>query len=99
MFVTVKLGSQIDRNALLVPEGAIGTDQNKRFVFVVDAASKAAFREVVLGPGVDGEREVLRGLRAGDRVIVDGLQHIASGSPVQASRQVAETTSRSAATR
>ena len=98
MFVTVKLGSQIDQNALLVPEGAIGTDQNKRFVFVVDAASKAAFREVVLGPGIDGQREVLRGLRAGDRVIVDGLQHIAAGAPVQASVQVADASPRSAAT-
>ena len=96
MFVTVKLGSQMDRNALLVPEGAIGTDQNKRFVFVVDAASKAAFREVVLGPGFDGEREVLRGLRAGDRVIVDGLQHIAAGSPVQASTQIANAAPRAA---
>jgi len=93
MFVTVKLGSQIDHGALLVPEGAIGTDQNKRFVFVVDAASKAAFREVVLGPGVDGEREVLHGLRAGDRIIVEGLQHIAAGAPVQASRQVADASS------
>jgi multidrug efflux system membrane fusion protein len=96
MFVTVKLGSQIDRNALLVPEGAIGTDQNKRFVYVVDAASKAAFREVVLGPGVDGEREVLSGLRAGDRVIVDGLQHIMAGSAVQASTQVAAAAPRAA---
>lgn len=94
MFVTVKLGSQIDHGALLVPEGAIGTDQNKRFVFVVDADSKAAFREVVLGPGVDGEREVLRGLRAGDRVIVDGLQHIVVGAPVQANARVADASPR-----
>jgi multidrug efflux system membrane fusion protein len=96
MFVTVKLGNQIDRNALLVPESAIGTDQNKRFVFVIDRSSKAAFREVVLGPGVDGEREVLSGLRAGDRVIVEGLQHIAAGAQVQAESRFADA-SRSAA--
>ncbi len=94
MFVTVKLGNQIDHNALLVPEGAIGTDQNKRFVFVIDRSSKAAFREVVLGSGVDGEREVLSGLHAGDRVIVEGLQHIAAGALVQTSRQVADASPR-----
>ena len=99
MFATVKLGSQIDHGALLVPEAAIGTDQSKRFVFVIDAASKAAFREVVLGPGVDGEREVQRGLRAGDRVIVDGLQHVAPGAVVQTSTQIADAAPRSAATR
>lgn len=99
MFATVKLGSQIDHGALLVPEGAIGTDQNKRFVFVIDAASKAAFREVVLGPGVDGEREVLHGLHAGDRVIIDGLQHVAPGAVVQTATQIAEASPRSAATR
>lgn len=97
MFVTVKLGNQIDHNALLVPEGAIGTDQNKRFVFVIDRSSKAAFREVVLGPGVDGEREVLSGLRAGDRVIIEGLQHIAAGAQVQAESRLADASSRSAA--
>ena len=97
MFVTVKLGNQIDHNALLVPESAIGTDQNKRFVFVIDRSSKAAFREVVLGPGVDGEREVLSGLRAGDRVIVEGLQHIAAGAQVQTANQVADASPRSAA--
>jgi multidrug efflux system membrane fusion protein len=94
MSVTVKLGNQIDHNALLVPEAAIGTDQNKRFVFVIDRSSKAAFREVVLGSGVDGEREVLSGLRAGDRVIVEGLQHIAAGAQVQASSQVADASPR-----
>jgi membrane fusion protein, multidrug efflux system len=97
MFVSVKLGSRIDHNALLVPESAIGIDQNKRFVFVIDRASKAALREVVLGPSVDGEREVLRGLKAGDRVIIDGLQHIAAGAPVQADARVADALPRSIA--
>jgi multidrug efflux system membrane fusion protein len=97
MFVTVKLGNQIDHNALLVPEGAIGTDQSKRFVFVIDRSSKAAFHEVVLGPSVNGEREVLSGLRAGDRVIVEGLQHIAAGAQVQTESRFADASPRSVA--
>jgi multidrug efflux system membrane fusion protein len=76
MFVSVKLGSSMRSNALLVPERAIGNDQNKKFVFVVGADSKAAYREVALGEHIGADRIVVSGLHAGDRVIVDGLQHV-----------------------
>ena len=46
MFVSVRLASSATSTALLVPERAIGNDQSKRFVFVVGADSKAAYREV-----------------------------------------------------
>jgi multidrug efflux system membrane fusion protein len=84
MFVSVRLADAADSKVLLVPERAIGTDQSKKFLFVVDKSNKAAFREVTLGQSVDGQRVVLSGLQTGERVIVDGLQHIASGAPVEA---------------
>lgn len=93
MFVSVKLGSGEGHNALLVPERAIGTDQNKRFVFVVGRDSKAAFREVTLGAEVDGSRIVASGLEPGERVIVDGLQHVAPGAPVKTQQTVADASS------
>jgi multidrug efflux system membrane fusion protein len=76
MFVSVRLASSAPSTALLVPDRAIGSDQSKRFVFVVGADSKASYREVSLGASVDHERIVLSGLKAGERVIVDGLQHV-----------------------
>jgi multidrug efflux system membrane fusion protein len=83
MFVSVRLADAADSKVLLVPERAIGTDQSKKFLFVADKDSKAAFREVTLGQSVDGNRVVLSGLQPGERVIVDGVQHIAPGAPVQ----------------
>ena len=55
MFVSVRMGGGTLNNALLVPESAIGNDQSKRFVFVVGKDNKAEYREVALGPKVDGE--------------------------------------------
>jgi multidrug efflux system membrane fusion protein len=82
MFVSVRLASSAPSTALLVPERAIGSDQSKRFVFVVGDDSKATYREVSLGQQVDRQRIVLAGLNAGERVIVDGLQHIRPNAPV-----------------
>ena len=90
MFVTVRLGSGISRDTLLVPERAVGTDQNKRFVYVVDGADKAVSHEVNLGGQIGNRRIVLAGLNAGDRVIVDGLQHVTPGALVQIQKSVAD---------
>jgi multidrug efflux system membrane fusion protein len=84
MFAAVRLANADDSSVLLVPERAIGTDQSKKFLFVVDKEGKAAFREVTLGQSVEGQRVVLSGLAAGERVIVDGTQHVMPGALVQA---------------
>ncbi|MBN9588038.1 MAG: efflux transporter periplasmic adaptor subunit [Alphaproteobacteria bacterium 64-11] len=84
MFVSVRIANASGNAVLLVPERAIGTDQSKRFVYVVDNAGKAAFREVTLGATVGANRVVTSGLSRGDRVIVDGIQHIQPGAPVAA---------------
>ena len=82
MFVSVRMGSGEVDDAILVPESAIGNDQSKRFVFVVGNGNKAEYRSVELGPQIDGNRVVLTGLKAGDRVILDHLQRLAPGAPV-----------------
>jgi len=81
-FVRIQLGQAHSHPALLVAEQAIGTDQDKRFVMVIDKDSKARYREVHLGANVDGLRIVTAGLHAGERVIVDGLQKVQPGAPV-----------------
>jgi multidrug efflux system membrane fusion protein len=82
MFVTVKLGSNSDINALLVPDRALGFDQSKRFVYVVDNSGKVAYREVELGPQVGTQRVIEKGVVTGERIITDGIQHAMPGSTV-----------------
>jgi len=83
LFARIKLGSSAARPAILIDEKAIGTDQNKRFVVVVDEQNKTAYREVHLGATQEGQRVVEAGLRAGERIVVNGLQRIRPGDPVR----------------
>jgi multidrug efflux system membrane fusion protein len=73
-FARLRLGRAESDPVLLVSERAVGTDQDKRYVMVVGADDKAAYREVMLGASVEGLRVVTQGLKPGDRVIVNGLQ-------------------------
>jgi membrane fusion protein, multidrug efflux system len=82
LFARVKLIGSGSFKAVLTPDRAIGTDQNKKFVLVVDQNNAANFREVKLGALQDGMRVITEGLKAGEVVVVDGLQRIRPGMPV-----------------
>jgi membrane fusion protein, multidrug efflux system len=84
MFVSVKLAEGADRDELLVPDRAIGSDQSRKFVYVVAADNKVAYREVRLGKHVASQRVALEGLQAGDRVVVDGVQRLRPNTVVAA---------------
>ena len=81
-FAQLRMGRAKPSSTLLISERAVGTDQSKKFVMVVGDDNKAAYREVVLGANVDGLRIVLSGLKANERVVVNGLQRIRPGSVV-----------------
>ena len=49
MYVSVRLGASAEINALLISERAIGTDQDKKFAYIVNNEGKIAYREVTLG--------------------------------------------------
>lgn len=89
MFATVRLGDATNSKVILVPEDAIQSDQSKRFVYTVGRDGKAAYREISLGQEVGGRRIVTAGLNTGDRVIVDGVQRIQPGAPVEAHQRLA----------
>jgi multidrug efflux system membrane fusion protein len=91
MFVTVKLAEGTERNELLIPERAIGFDQSKKFVYVVGADDKVAYREVELGKQVRSQRLVLGGVHAGDRVVVDGVQRLRPNTLVTAQEAARDT--------
>jgi len=84
MFVSVRLAASADRRVLLVPDRAIGFDQSKKFVYVVDAGNKVSYRPVDLGKSVGELRVVEGGLKPGDRIIVDGTQFVHPNDTVDA---------------
>jgi len=79
-FARLRMGQAKTGSALLVNERAVGTDQNKRFVMVVGADNKAAYREVTLGAPVNGLRVVTSGLQPGERIVVSGLHRVRPGA-------------------
>lgn len=66
----------------LIQDAAVGTDLGKKFVLVVDGQNKAAYRTIELGPRLEGLRIVRKGLEAGDRIVVNGLQRVRPGMTV-----------------
>lgn len=87
-FARLRMGEAKAGSALLINERAVGTDQDKRYVMVVGDDSKAVWREVKLGASVNGLRVVSEGLKAGERIVVNGLQRVRPGMTL-APREVA----------
>lgn len=79
LFVRLRLVGSGSYRGLLIQDRAVGTDLDKRFVFVVDANKTVQYREVTLGPIVDGLRVIRSGLTAGEVVVVNGLQRVRPG--------------------
>ena len=82
-FARMKLGQAKPEALVLVDERAVGTDQDKKFVLVVGADSRAAFRAVTLGRATHGLRIVTSGLAVGERIVVNGLQRVRPGALVR----------------
>ena len=94
-FAKVRLGRAETTSALLINERAVGTDQDKKYVMVVNGDNTAAYRPVKLGANVDGLRIVTDGLKPGDRIVVGGLQRVRPGAlVVPQPMQMAQSTSR-----
>lgn len=82
LFARVRVPIGAAQPTLLISERAVETDQSQKFVLVVGSDRVASYRTVQLGGTVEGRRIVRSGLRLGDRVIVDGLQHVRPGMAV-----------------
>jgi RND family efflux transporter MFP subunit len=82
MFARVQVPGSSPYQALLVPDAAIGTEQVRKFVYVVDKDNIARQRFVTLGQVLDPLRVIKEGLSADDRVVVDGLMRVRAGQKV-----------------
>ncbi|WP_123728167.1 efflux RND transporter periplasmic adaptor subunit [Pseudomonas protegens] len=76
MYARVRTGDSAPRATTLIRDQAVGTDQSKKYVFVVTSDNKVVYREVTLGPLIDGWRVVRSGLSKGERIVIEGLQKI-----------------------
>jgi multidrug efflux system membrane fusion protein len=83
MHANIRLGSAQEAATLLVSEKAIGTDQSKRYVYVVTEDNEVAYREVQLGRSIDGNRVVTGGIKSGEKVLVNSLQRVRPGMKVE----------------
>jgi multidrug efflux system membrane fusion protein len=82
LYARIRTGGAAAETAVLVDDRAVGTDQDKKYVMVVDADNKASYRNVTLGPVVNGLRIVRSGLSKGERIVVNGLQRVQPNSIV-----------------
>ncbi|MFL5401485.1 MAG: efflux RND transporter periplasmic adaptor subunit [Gemmatimonadales bacterium] len=82
LFARVKLVGNQKTKAVLVRDAAIGTDQDRKFVLVVGPGDTLAYRPIVPGRLTDGLRIVTSGLKAGERVVVNGLMRVRPGMKV-----------------
>jgi len=82
MFGRVQIPAGPPAEALLVPDAAIGTDQARKFVFVVEPDNSVKQAYVTLGQTVGDMRVVREGLTPDSRVVVNGLMRVRPGVKV-----------------
>ena len=89
MFANLDLTLKIRENSVVIPESALSQLQEggKATVFIVDDKQTAQMRQVKLGRHMPGQVEILEGLKAGEVVIVEGLQKIGPGAPVRLAQE------------
>lgn len=85
LFARVRLPGSAEFKATLVDDKAVLTDQDRKYVYIVDKEGKAQRRDITPGRLADGLRIVQQGLNPGDKVIIEGLQKVfMPGMPVNA---------------
>ncbi|HEX4142435.1 MAG TPA: efflux RND transporter periplasmic adaptor subunit [Pirellulales bacterium] len=88
MFVRVRIPLGPPHPALLVTDRAIGTDQDKKFVYVLTAENKIHYQRVTLGAlQEDGLRVIEDGITKDDWIVVSGLQQVQPGVLVAPERE------------
>lgn len=81
-FVNVRLRVKTLDNAVLMPAAALQFGGTGTFAYVVDSEDKVQLSPVKVGPG-NGQTQVVDGLKAGDRVVLEGTDRLRSGDKVE----------------
>src|SRR5262249_42135951 len=83
MFGRIKVDLGVRPNSIVIPERAVTELQGKNFVWIIGTDNKSTQRGVTVGDAVGGAMLILEGLKAGDRIVVEGLQKVREGAVVQ----------------
>ncbi|WP_441238019.1 efflux RND transporter periplasmic adaptor subunit [Bradyrhizobium sp. 930_D9_N1_4] len=81
-FVRVRVPFDQEKNALLVPDVALGSDQSGRYLLVVNGDNVVEQRKVQIGPVDNGLRVIEGGLKPDDRVVIAGLLRVIPGQKI-----------------
>jgi multidrug efflux system membrane fusion protein len=84
LYARVKVGGSAPHPALLIDDAAISTDQDKKFVLIVDKGDHVVYREVQLGHLQGNLRVITGGLQNGERIVVNGTQRVRPGEQIKA---------------
>ena len=84
MFANVRVPAGPPEQTLLIPDVAVGFDQNYKFVYVVNPTNAVETRVIETGQSHGPLRAVLKGLTPQDRVVVNGLVTLRPGAKVEA---------------
>ncbi len=83
-FIRLTISGATRIGVFLVPQTAVLQSPTGANIYVVDADGKAEVRKVSLGAWQGDRWEIRDGLKAGDQVVVDGVQRVRAGAPVKA---------------
>lgn len=98
-FARVRMPGSGEYDALLVRDEAIGNDQGRAYVFVINQEQKAEYRPVEIGPMESGLRIVRSGIKAGENIVINGIMSVRNGVTVQAEESPMELPAASGATK
>src|SRR4051812_28195332 len=83
LFGRIRIMGSGTYKGVLVPDEAIGSDQDRRIVFVVGPENTVAMVPVRPGPRIDGYRVVRQGLTGDETIVINGLMRVRAGSKVE----------------
>ena len=83
LFGRITIAGSHPYQAVLIPDEALATDQNRKIVYVVGSDNKVTTKVVRPGPRVDGYRVIREGLNGSESIVVNGLMRVRAGLEVQ----------------
>lgn len=84
LYVRIKLPYERDKNAVLITNSSIGTDQLGRYIYLVNDSNKVVYQPVTVGQIVnDSLVQILNGVKAGDKYVVNALMKVQPGMSVK----------------
>lgn len=82
LFGRVTIGASDPYSAVLLPDEAIGSDQDRRVAYVLGENNVVSLKPIRVGPRIDGYRVIREGLKGDETVVVNGLVRVRPGSPI-----------------